>query len=128
MAKIVAGIGMSHAPGALGWPDAPSASVRRRLLQAADRLGRSLDAARPDVIIAFLDDHFENHFRSLMPTVGIGVADSHPGPATQWLEALRLTRQERFGGAPRLPNGCCGRWSPMDTTSQEWARSNTATT
>ena len=82
----------------------------------------------PDVIIAFLDDHFENHFRSLMPTVGIGVADSHPGPATQWLEALRLTRQERFGSAPRLPNGCCGRWSPMDTTSQEWARSNTATT
>jgi len=102
MAKIVAGIGMSHAPGALGWPDAPSASVRRRLLQAADRLGRSLDAARPDVIIAFLDDHFENHFRSLMPTVGIGVAASHPGPATQWLEALRLTRQERFGGAPEI--------------------------
>ena len=63
---------------------------------------RSLDAARPDVIIAFLDDHFENHFRSLMPTVGIGVADNHPGPATQWLEALRLTRQERFGGAPEI--------------------------
>jgi len=102
MAKVVAGIGISHAPGALGWPDAPSPPVRQRLTQAANLLGRRLDAARPDVIIAFLDDHFENLFRSLMPTVGIGVADSHLGPASQWLEALRLTEQERFPGAPEI--------------------------
>ncbi len=108
MAKVVAGIGMSHAPGALGWPDAPAASVRERLRRAAGQLGRRLEAARPDVIVAFLDDHFENHFRALMPTVALGVAQSHVGPAAQWLQALRMTEQRRFPGAPELAERLLG--------------------
>ena len=100
MAKIVCGIGISHAPGALGWPEAPTADVRERLERAARELGRRLDEAKPDIIITFLDDHFENHFRDLMPTVSLGVAQSHIGPAKQWMEALRLTEQEYFDGAP----------------------------
>jgi len=102
MAKIVAGIGISHAPGALGWPDAPPGDVKGRVEQAAGHLGRRMIDARPDVIVALLDDHFENHFRSLMPTLAIGVADHHIGPAELWLEALRLDRQEIFPGAPDI--------------------------
>lgn len=102
MAEIVAGIGISHAPGALGWPDAPPAEVRERVEQAAVHLGRRMSEARPDVIVALLDDHFENHFRNLMPTLSIGVADNHIGPAKIWLEALRLDRQEKFPGAPEI--------------------------
>jgi 2,3-dihydroxyphenylpropionate 1,2-dioxygenase len=100
MAEIVAGIGISHAPGALGWPDAPPLAVRRRVEKAAADLGRRMAGAKPDVIVALLDDHFENHFRNLMPTLAIGVAESHVGPAEIWLEALRLDRQETFPGAP----------------------------
>ncbi|HUT48126.1 MAG TPA: extradiol dioxygenase [Alphaproteobacteria bacterium] len=100
MAEIVAGIGISHAPGALGWPDAPPKDVKQRLDHAAARLGRRMIDARPDVIIALLDDHFENHFRNLLPTLAIGVADHHMGPAEIWLEALRLDRQETFPGQP----------------------------
>lgn len=102
MAKIVSGIGISHAPGALGWPDAPPDDVRRRVGQVAAHLGRRMADARPDVVVALLDDHFENHFRNLMPTLAIGVADHHVGPAEFWLEALHLDRQEVFPGAPHV--------------------------
>jgi len=102
MARIVAGIGVSHAPGALGWPDAPKAEVKDRLSRAARVLGERLELAKPDIVIAFLDDHFENHFRNLMPTVSVGIADKHIGPAVQWLEALRLTQQDEYAGAPEF--------------------------
>jgi 2,3-dihydroxyphenylpropionate 1,2-dioxygenase len=102
MAKVVAALSISHAPGALGWPDAPTPEVRKRMDEAARILGRTLDDARPDVIIAFLDDHFENHFRKLMPMVSIGVANSNTGPADQWLEALKIEKKTTFDGAPKI--------------------------
>lgn len=102
MASIVAGIGLSHAPGALGWPEAAAPDVQKRVQDATSALGKRLKDSRPDVIVAFLDDHFENHYRNLLPTVSIGIADHHIGPAKQWLEALRLTEQERFPGAPAI--------------------------
>jgi 2,3-dihydroxyphenylpropionate 1,2-dioxygenase len=68
--------------------------MRTRMAEAVDKMARYLDAARPDVMIAFLDDHFENHYRNLMPTLSIGVAAKHAGPADYWLEALKLARKE----------------------------------
>lgn len=100
MANIVYGIGISHAPGALGWPEAAAPDVLKRVEEATATLGQRLRDSRPDVIVAILDDHFENQYRNLLPTVSIGVADHHIGPAKQWLEALRLTDQETFPGAP----------------------------
>ncbi len=106
MAEVVAGIGMSHAPGLLGWPDAPPADVRNRISAAVSAIRSQLDEARPDVIIAFLDDHFDNHFRNLMPTFAIGVAESHGGPGEHYLEMLRLEKKEpvpsSFGLADHL--------------------------
>ena len=50
MAKELAGISMSHAPGILGWPDAPAEDVRARINAALIELTESLDSAKPDVI------------------------------------------------------------------------------
>lgn len=94
MMKVVAGISMSHAPLMLGDPDAPEPGMRTRMAAAVAEIAGYLDAARPDLMIAFLDDHFENHYRNLMPTFSIGVAGKHSGPADYWLEALRLPRKE----------------------------------
>jgi 2,3-dihydroxyphenylpropionate 1,2-dioxygenase len=102
MAEIVAAMCLSHAPGALGWPDHPTMSVQKRMQDAGRTLGRKLEDARPDVVIAVLDDHFENHFRNLMPLVSLGVAKSHGGPADQWLEALKIEQKTTFDGAPTL--------------------------
>ena len=93
MAKIVGGISMSHAPGVLGWPDAPSAETRRKIREAHAQCARRLDEWRPDLIVAFLDDHFENHFRSLMPTFSVGIAPAHTGPADYMMAALKFDKK-----------------------------------
>jgi 2,3-dihydroxyphenylpropionate 1,2-dioxygenase len=102
MANIVCALSMSHAPGVLGWPDAPEPVVQERMASAAKVMSHQLIKSKPDVIIAFLDDHFENHFRNLMPALSIGVADAHRGPAKQWLDALQLTEQHEIEGAPEM--------------------------
>jgi 2,3-dihydroxyphenylpropionate 1,2-dioxygenase len=102
MAQIVAAISMSHAPGATGWPDAPPKDMKRRIDDAHRELARYLADAHPDVIVAFLDDHFENHFRTLMPTFAVGIAPTHSGPADHMIKALMLDKKETIPGEPEL--------------------------
>ncbi len=101
VSKIVAAISMSHAPGMLGWPDAPPAEMRQAMGGAVAEVTDYLEAAQPDVIIAILDDHFENLYRRLMPAFSIGVAPKHVGPADYWMEVLRFERQMVLDGAAR---------------------------
>jgi 2,3-dihydroxyphenylpropionate 1,2-dioxygenase len=93
MGEVVLGISMSHAPGILGWPEAPDEGKRDRMQEALDTISQQLEATRPDVIIAFLDDHFDNHFRTLMPTFAVGIAPSHAGPSEHYFEMLRIDRK-----------------------------------
>jgi 2,3-dihydroxyphenylpropionate 1,2-dioxygenase len=102
MTKVVAGISMSHAPLMLGHPDAPEPGMRSRMAGAVRKIADYLESARPDVMIAILDDHFENHYRNLMPIFSIGVAPKHAGPADYWLEALKLERKEDIRSDERL--------------------------
>jgi len=101
MSEIVCGIGMSHAPGALGWPDAPSEPMRDRIAAAVGELREYLARRSPDVLVAFLDDHFDNHFRNLMPIFSVGISDAHTGPAPQYLEMLKI---ERVSDIPSRPD------------------------
>jgi 2,3-dihydroxyphenylpropionate 1,2-dioxygenase len=93
---------MSHAPGILGWPDAPPEPVRDRIATAVSALREHLAQANPDVLVAFLDDHFDNHFRNLMPVFALGVADSHTGPGAHYLEMLRLAEVSDIPSNPGL--------------------------
>jgi 2,3-dihydroxyphenylpropionate 1,2-dioxygenase len=102
MGKVVAAVGMSHAPGALAFPETCPEAIRAKLEDASLELGKSLAAGKPDVIFAFLDDHFENFYRNHMPSIAIGVADSHVGPADQWMETLRIKGKTIFPGAPDI--------------------------
>ncbi|KAL2007733.1 hypothetical protein VTN00DRAFT_7715 [Thermoascus crustaceus] len=102
MGKVVAAVGMSHAPGAIGFPETANPSIRTKLETASKQLGSSLKSSQPDVIFAFLDDHFANFFRELMPSIAISVADSHDEPADQWMEALRIDKRTVFPGAPDI--------------------------
>ena len=94
MVQVVLGVGMSHAPGMLGWPDAPPRETRDRLDGAIATVREMVNATHPDVIVAFLDDHFDNHYRNLMPTIAVGVAPNNVGPGEHYLEMLRLERRE----------------------------------
>lgn len=108
MAKIVGAISMSHAPGATGWPDAPAAKMKRHLDQMHDEVARYLDEAKPDVIVAFLDDHFENQFRTLMPTFAVGIAESHSGPADYMVKGLGLEKRETIASNEALATALLG--------------------
>ncbi len=96
MAKIVSAISMSHVPGALGWADAPSVEQQKRLAEIHDTLRKYIIDSKPNIIIAFLDDHFENHFRNMMPTLGVPIADSHIGPAEYMMKALKFDIQHNI--------------------------------
>lgn len=102
MAKVVTALSMSHAPGVLGWPDAPSKEMKDSIAAAHAECARRLQEAKPDVIIAFLDDHFENHFRNLMPTFAVGIAQTHSGPADYMMEALKFDEKAVIDGQPEL--------------------------
>ncbi|CCB63417.1 MULTISPECIES: extradiol dioxygenase [unclassified Hyphomicrobium] len=102
MAKVVTALSMSHAPGVLGWPDAPSQEMKDSVAAAHAECARRLQEAKPDVIIAFLDDHFENHFRNLMPTFAVGIAQTHSGPADYMMEALKFDKKAVIDGQPEL--------------------------
>lgn len=100
---------MSHAPLMLGDPEAPEPGMRARMAAAVRKIADYLDAARPDAMIAILDDHFENHYRNLMPIFSIGVARKHAGPADYWLEALKLQRKEDIACDEKLAEFVLGR-------------------
>ena len=116
MSEVVAGISMSHAPLMLGEPDSPEIGMRTRMAEAVKQTAAYLEAAKPDLIIAFLDDHFENHYRNLMPTFSIGVAPKHAGPADYWLEALKIDRKSDIPSDEAMAEFILGRmvWDGFD--------------
>ena len=99
---VVGAISASHAPGILGWPDDVTAVENEAVFAAYDTLRQTVADARPDVIVAFLDDHFENHFRNLMPSVSVAVAEQHTGPGEHLLELLKFDAVQTFGGEKDL--------------------------
>jgi 2,3-dihydroxyphenylpropionate 1,2-dioxygenase len=100
LARICGGFSVSHAPGIVSWPDAPREDERTAVFAAFDRLKAFVAEQRPDVIVAFLDDHFDNHYRGLMPSVSVAVADHHHGPGEQYFELLRADEKKAIHGAP----------------------------
>lgn len=102
MSEIVCGIGISHAPGMLGWPDDPSEEVRAHVNRAIEELRDYLAERSPDVLIAFINDHFDNLFRNLMPIFGVGIAEAHVGPGEAYLDMLKLDAVKEIPSRPEL--------------------------
>jgi 2,3-dihydroxyphenylpropionate 1,2-dioxygenase len=86
----------------LGWPDDPSEEVRASVNRAVEDLRDYLAQRSPDVLIAFINDHFDNLFRNLMPIFGVGIADSHSGPAEAYLDMLKLDQVWEIPSKPDL--------------------------
>lgn len=102
MASIVGSVCISHAPGMSSLVDSIDVDMRARINVAYKRLADHIDACRPDVIIAVLDDHFENHALNLMPSLAIGIAEEHSGPAEYFLRLLRMKKPVALGGSPEI--------------------------
>lgn len=94
---IVSALAMSH----VALHDAPNGDQADRLRRNFAALAARFQEARPDLMIAFLDDHFENFGRLMMPSVALAVGEQHVGPPPQYESWLRVPRRTIRGSSTR---------------------------
>jgi protocatechuate 4,5-dioxygenase beta chain len=101
MAKIVAAMAMTHSPGLTGWFE--RAPLQQQLLakKAMDEMRWRLEAAKPDVILGFSNDHLLNWPINNIPEWTVGIGEEHVGPADWYDEWLALDKY-RIPGHPKL--------------------------
>jgi protocatechuate 4,5-dioxygenase beta chain/2,3-dihydroxyphenylpropionate 1,2-dioxygenase len=92
---------MSHAPGISQFWETMPPERREPLAAAYDQLSRELAALEPDVIVAFINDHFRSFSLATFPTFCIGVGTDHDVPMDGGDAILRMP-QRRFRGDPEL--------------------------
>jgi len=101
MASIVAAMAMTHSPGLTGWFDRAPAEQQQEARRALAELRQRLEAARPDVIVAFSNDHLLNWPINNTPEFTVGIGEEHVGPA-EWYDEWLALEQYRIPGHPAL--------------------------
>jgi aromatic ring-opening dioxygenase catalytic subunit (LigB family) len=97
VAQIVAAMAMTHAPGLTGWFDRGREEHQQFVLQATAEMRRRLEAARPDVLVMFSNDHLLNWPLENTPEYTVGIGDEHVGPA-EWFDGWLAMEQYRVPG------------------------------
>ena len=100
MARIIGGIGSSHAPSIAHAYDKKLQNDPewKPLFDGYAPAKDWLAAAKPDVIVIFYNDHLNSFFLNAYPTFAIGVAESHALADEGW----GLRDFPPFAGAPEL--------------------------
>ena len=101
MAEIVAAMALTHSPGLTGWFDAAPADQQALALRTLGEMRTRLEAARPDLILMFSNDHLLNWPINNTPEYTVGIAERHVGPADWYDEWLALSKYE-VPGHPAL--------------------------
>jgi len=101
MGRIVAAMAMTHSPGLTGWFTRASEEYQRLALQATAEMRRRLDAARPDVLVMFSNDHLLNWPMNNIPEYTVGIGEDHVGPA-DWFDEWLGMEKYRVSGHPAL--------------------------
>ena len=92
MAEIVAAMAMTHSPGLTGWFGAAPEEQQKLALGALTEMRGRLEAARPDVLLMFSNDHLLNWPINNTPELTVGIGDEHVGPADWYDEWLALDK------------------------------------
>ncbi len=82
---IVFACGAAHAPGIVAWPERAPTDQAERFHRVYRSMRPLLEAAKPDVLVAFTSEHWVNFFLDNMPPFCIGIGESHFGPTEKWL-------------------------------------------
>jgi protocatechuate 4,5-dioxygenase beta chain len=101
MARVVAVLAATHAPGLTGWFDAAPEADRQVVLQGFGELRRRLQVSRPDVLVMLSNDHLLNWPVNNVPSYTVGIAPEHEGPA-DWFDAWLALPRFRVKGHPAL--------------------------
>ena len=112
MAEIVAAALTSHAPLITGKPDIAKPEQREQLYAGFAELRRRVAAARPDLIVMFVNDHIQSFPYSNMPAFCIGLADSYPAPSAGASKLMQIAPRHVRGapewGMALLESGLAG--------------------
>jgi len=101
MAEIVAAMAMTHAPGLTGWFARGAEPDQQGVLRATAEMRRRLEAARPDVLVMFSNDHLLNWPLNNTPEYTVGIGEEHVGPA-DWFDEWLAMEKYRVPGHPGL--------------------------
>jgi len=101
VAQIVAAMAMTHSPGLTGWFDRASEEYQQLALGATAEMRRRLEAARPDVLVMFSNDHLLNWPMNNVPEYTVGIGGEHVGPA-DWFDEWLGMEKYRVPGEPGL--------------------------
>ena len=101
MAQIVAAMAMTHSPGLTGWFTRAPEAYQRLALGATAEMRRRLEAARPDVLVMFTNDHLLNWPINNIPEYTVGIGEEHVGPA-DWFDEWLGMGKYRVPGQPGL--------------------------
>jgi hypothetical protein len=91
MAQIVAAALTAHAPLITGRPDVARPEQRDRLYAGFHELARRLAAARPDLLVMFVNDHLQNFAYNNLPAFCVGLAETYEAPSPGGAALMRLT-------------------------------------
>lgn len=91
MAEIVAAALTAHAPLITGKPEVSRPEQRDRLYAGFHELRRRLAAARPDLLVMFVNDHLQNFAYNNLPAFCVGLAGSYEAPSPGGAALMRLT-------------------------------------
>jgi hypothetical protein len=90
MASLVGCFAASHGPLiARDWLTMPEA-LRTQFRARFGEMGRRFQAARPDVLVEIAPDHWSNFFLDNLPSLCIGVGETHDGPPEPFLKDFPL--------------------------------------
>jgi aromatic ring-opening dioxygenase catalytic subunit (LigB family) len=81
MAKLIATLGIAHAPGVTGWIDKSPQHEQDAVLAGYGEFKRRMDELQPDVIIGVANDHLLNFPMDNIPDFCVGIGDDWEGPA-----------------------------------------------
>ena len=91
MAEIVAAALAAHAPLITGKPEVGKPEQRDRLYAGFHDLRRRLEAARPDLLVMFVNDHLQNFAYDNLPAFCVGLAPTYQCPSEGGARLMRLT-------------------------------------
>ena len=86
MGKIVFAAGAPHAPAIVGLFDRAPDEAKQVVTDTYKAITKALKAAKPDVMIAFANDHLANSRITFYPDFLIGTAAEHTGPYERFQE------------------------------------------
>jgi len=90
MAKLIATLGIAHAPGVTGWIDKCPQHERDAVLAGYAEFKRRMDELKPDVVIGVANDHLLNFPMESVPDFCVGIGDEWEGPAPWFRDWLNI--------------------------------------